>query len=739
MMHQIIVWTEYILIAALFFECWIALRKWSSKLHSYLFLSCASNLVYNVGVLMELGAKDEQSYVVALKMGYLGRMWIGLAFFLLIMELCKIRVPAVVTAVLAGVHAFIYALIINIENNTLYYDYKEFVIQDGFPRLLHTGGPFYPVQTIMILGYILVGLIALILTYMREKNPIARKRVMMMFMAVITIGLSYVIYVFKFVPLANVFDTTVFGFAVGTFFMIVAILRYRMLDTETLARNYVVDELSEGIIVLNEEGSVTYCNNPALRLFPDLAKQSLTGREAANVIERIRFALYCDEPIKINGRVYTPKANSLIQNGESVGTLYVLMDDTEHYRYMDDLREQKEIADEANKAKSRFLANMSHEIRTPINAILGMDEMILRETGEKDIKEYAEDIQSSGQTLLAIVNDILDFSKVEEGKMEIVPATYETARMINDLVNMTKERAAGKGLEFKVDYDRAIPRLLRGDEIRIKQCALNLLTNAVKYTDKGSISLNIGFAAIDDSKVSLDFIVEDTGAGIRAEDMEDLFSPFKRIDDVKNRSIEGTGLGISITKRLLDLMGSDLKVESEFGKGSKFSFSVVQTSMTVETIGEFERKDEAEKGSKQKYKELFHAPDANILVVDDIKMNITVITKLLKRTRMQIDTATSGPEAIKKAAQHDYDIIFIDHLMPEMDGIETLRHMKETEKEKEPVYIVLTANAIAGAREMYLNEGFADYVSKPVVGEHLERLIMSYLPPEKLLDTPDSV
>ena len=739
MMYQVVVWTEYFLIAALFFECWIALRKWNSKIHSYLFFSCASNLVYNVGVLMELGATDEKSYVVALKMGYLGRMWIGLAFFLMIMELCKIRVPAVVTAILAGIHAFIYALILNIENNNLYYNYREFVIQDGFPRLLHNGGTFYPVQTAMILIYILVGLTALILTYMREKNPVARKRIMMMFMAVISIGLSYIIYVFKFVHIANVFDTTIFGFAIGTFFMLLAILRYKMLDTETLARNYVVDELSEGIIVLNDEGSITYCNKPALRLFPDLEKQSLAGRAAENVIERIRFALYCDEPIKIGDRVFTPKANSLIQNGASVGTLYVIVDDTEHYRYMDELREQKEIADEANRAKSRFLANMSHEIRTPINAILGMDEMVLRETGEKEIKEYAEDIQSSGQTLLAIVNDILDFSKVEEGKMEIIPVTYETARMINDIVNMTKDRAAGKGLQFKVDYDRSIPRLLKGDEIRIKQCALNLLTNAVKYTDKGSISLNIGFTSIDDSKISLDIKVEDTGAGIKPEDMDDLFSPFKRIDDVKNRSIEGTGLGISITKRLLELMGSDLKVESEYGKGSTFSFSVTQTVMTVETIGEFERKDEEEKGTKKNYKELFHAPEANILVVDDIKMNITVITKLLKRTQLQIDTATSGPEAVKKAAEKDYDIIFIDHLMPEMDGIETLHYMKEIKREKEPVYIVLTANAIAGAREMYLNEGFADYVSKPVVGEHLERLIMSYLPPEKLLDTPDSV
>ncbi len=738
-MYQLVVFTEYFLIGALFLECWLALRKWSSKLHSYLFFCCVSNLVYNVGVLCELGARDEKSFVVALKLGYLGRIWIGLSFFLLIMELCKVYVPIIVSGSLALMHAFIYCLILTIEDNTLYYKTKEFVIQGDFPRLLHKGGIFYHIQTVMIVGYILVGVGTLLVKYLREPNKVAKRQFMMMFLATFVIGLSYLLYVFKLVPIADVFDVTIFGFAIGTFFMLIAILKYKMLDTETLARNYVVDELSEGIIVVDDKGQVVYRNNPAQRLFPDLAKGNGSGKAAENVIERIRFAIYCDEPIKIGDRIFTPKKNALIESGASVGTLYAIVDDTEHYSYMEELRKQKEIADVANKAKSQFLANMSHEIRTPINAILGMDEMVIRESKEKEIREYAEDIQTSGRTLLALVNDILDFSKVEEGKMEIVPVSYEPAVMINDIVNMTKERAAKKNLEFKVEYDKKIPRLLKGDEIRIKQCALNLLTNAVKYTKQGYISLKIGFTYIDDMHISLEFAVEDTGDGIREADMKDLFSPFKRIDDIKNRSIEGTGLGISITKRLLDLMGSDLKVESQYGKGSTFSFGVSQEVMISESIGEFERKDEAGKGNKHKYKELFHAPDAHILVVDDIKMNLTVITKLLKRTQMQIDTATSGAEAIQKAAENDYDIVFVDHLMPEMDGIETLHHMKENPREKEPVYIALTANAISGAREMYLDEGFADYVSKPVEGEHLERLIKSYLPAEKLLDTPDSV
>ena len=512
-----------------------------------------------------------------------------------------------------------------------------------------------------------------------------------------------------------------------------------MLDAETVARNYVVDELSEGILVVDDEGRVSYHNKPAERLFPELAEQDVSGKKSEAVLERIRFAIYCDEPMRINERIYTPRANSLIQNGTSVGVLYVLVDDSEHYRYMDELREQRQIADDANKAKSQFLANMSHEIRTPINAILGMGEMILRESKEKETVEYAEDIETSGQTLLALINDILDFSKVEEGKMEIIPVQYEPVIMKNDIVNMIKDRATKKGLKFEVEFDKEIPRLLRGDEIRIKQCALNLLTNAVKYTQEGEVRLKIRHRKSSDDRIVLSFEVSDTGVGIRPEDMDNLFSPFMRIDEKKNRSIEGTGLGISITKRLLELMKSDLHVESEYGKGSVFSFEIEQEVLNWEPAGEPERKADGANKKKAEYKELFHAPEATILVVDDIKMNLTVFTKLLKKTQIQIDTALSGKLAIEMAKDKKYDIIFIDHLMPDMDGIETLEKLKEDNPDSNAVYIALTANAISGAREMYLNAGFADYISKPVEGSKLEKLIMSYLPPEKLLDTPISV
>ena len=393
--------------------------------------------------------------------------------------------------------------------------------------------------------------------------------------------------------------------------------------------------------------------------------------------------------------------------------------------------EQKAIA--ANKAKSAFLANMSHEIRTPINAILGMDEMILRESAESATLSYAEDIESAGRTLLSLINDILDFSKVEEGKMEILPTQYDLSSVINDLTNMIRPRARDKGLRFDVRTDETTPHLLIGDEIRIRQCALNVLTNAVKYTESGSVTLYIGYEKLSEDKISLRMRVTDTGIGMKPEDMERLFSPFTRIEEERNRAIEGTGLGMSITKQLLTLMGSTLEVQSDYGKGSTFSFAIEQDVVKWDGIGRltFEHGGGRSRGA---YREMFRAPDARILVVDDTPVNLAVIRGLLKRTKVQVDTAESGAEALRKAPTGDYDVILLDHMMPKMDGLETLRELRKLPGMDKIPCIALTANAISGAREMYLEAGFTDYLSKPVDGAKLEKALMRALPKEKLFE-----
>ncbi len=397
----------------------------------------------------------------------------------------------------------------------------------------------------------------------------------------------------------------------------------------------------------------------------------------------------------------------------------------------EDLIQYGEAAQRASQAKSTFLASMSHEIRTPINTILGMDEMILRESDEEQTLSYAGDIQSAGRTLLSLINDILDFSKIEEGKMEILPTQYDLGLLVNDLVNMIQPTAAKKGLRFTVEADGETPHLLYGDEIRIRQCALNVLTNAVKYTEKGSVTLRVGYEKRADDKIALRFSVADTGIGIKPDAMEKLFSPFERIEELRNRSIEGTGLGLAITKQLLSMMDSRLEVESVYGAGSTFSFSVEQGVVRWESIGSFAGHYETS-AVRKAYHELFHAPGARILVVDDTKVNLTMIRGLLKKTQVRVDTAVSGAEALAMAAETDYDVFFVDHMMPGMDGVETMRALKALPGLADKPYVALTANAVSGAREKYLAAGFSDYLSKPVDGLKLEQMVMACLPPAKV-------
>ena len=400
---------------------------------------------------------------------------------------------------------------------------------------------------------------------------------------------------------------------------------------------------------------------------------------------------------------------------------------------MVELEDAKEEAQKENASKSQFLANMSHEIRTPINAILGMNEMILRESEENSIQEYAQNIQSASEDLLSIVNEILDFSKVASGKMELVPVEYDVAALIRDCSTIVETRAAGKDLRLEVSCDESTPSKLCGDATRIRQIISNLLTNAVKYTPSGTITFRIRWAR-EKEGIKLIASVEDTGIGISEENQKRLFDTFERFDMEKNRNIEGTGLGLSITKQLVDLMKGEIGVYSELGKGSLFYVEIPQKVVSMEPIGKLNQEVNVEQTKVDKEK--YHAPKAKILVVDDVRMNVRVIQSLLKRTKIQIDTATSGKECLVLAAENTYDLILLDHMMPEMDGVETFQKLREdtTGLNYATPVIALTANAIAGAKEEYKKLGFDDYLSKPMKGEELEEMIQTYLPEDKIIN-----
>ena len=395
------------------------------------------------------------------------------------------------------------------------------------------------------------------------------------------------------------------------------------------------------------------------------------------------------------------------------------------------LRESAAAAIAADKAKSNFLAQMSHEIRTPINAVLGMNEMILHESNDKNIKEYATNIQSSGKTLLSLINSVLDFSKIEDNKMKIIPAEYHTAVLINDLVTSISTRAAEKDLKLIVKADELLPSILMGDEVRIKQVILNLLTNAVKYTEKGSVTLLIKEEERNGNFIQLYVEVKDTGIGIRKEDIDGLFESFKRLDEKRNRNIEGTGLGMSIVTRLLEMMDSRLNVQSVYEEGSVFSFRLRQEIINPNPMGKYEDFVDTEFEDNYQGRHLY-APKASVLVVDDNTMNLKVAENFLRLYSIEADTVDSSEKCLSIIKNKTYDIVLLDHMMPKMDGIEVLREIKKNSLVPPSTkIIVLTANAITGAKNMYISEGFDGYLSKPIENKSLEKILIKYLPDQK--------
>ena len=394
-------------------------------------------------------------------------------------------------------------------------------------------------------------------------------------------------------------------------------------------------------------------------------------------------------------------------------------------------------AEAANEAKSAFLSNMSHEIRTPINAVLGMDEMILRESTDPQTVQYAQNIKSAGETLLSLVNDILDFSKIEAGKLSIVPVDYDTRELFADLYVLVNKRAQDKGLEMIFELDPLIPVSLKGDVVRIKQVLLNLLTNSIKYTDSGFVKLWVGLEHPDGKpgKIALRVRVSDSGIGMREEEMPKLFRAFERIDEKRNSSVEGTGLGMNITQQLLNLMGSSVGALSIYGVGSIFYFDLEQDVLDERPIGDFTFRLSLP-SKRDDYHVSFHAENTRILAVDDAPMNLQVVTGLLKETGITVDTAASGQECLHKLADpaNEYDLILLDQRMPVMDGIQTLHELRALHAgnlDTVPV-ICLTANALTGAREEYLKAGFDDYLTKPIAAVKLEEMVAAHLPQEKV-------
>ena len=699
-----------------------------SEQQKILFAGSLFTLMDVAGYFFELQSKSVEVTRLAVKMEYLGTT-MGLLCFLysacLYSNHRNDRWMKVVKAFYTIDHVFILFLVFTIDYNTLYYKNIDYSIEkNGLYLWIYKPGVFYYwwIATTTVLGF-LIALIMVqsVMEHKGEKRPELH----------LIFGASLLPILFWMIRISGVlgyYDSYPISMLITESFLVFVMYRYRLFDTVEGAKDRVIDEIKEGILVTDISGAVVYYNREAGKIFHDV---DWNEKNMVNV-QVFDFMEAHADGFMLGECFYEWQRSAIFDdNHRKAGALYRISDMTDNYLYTKQLIELKEDAEHANEEKSSFLARMSHEIRTPINAVLGMNEMILRETESDQIREYASNIHSAGRTLLSIINDILDLSKIESSKMEIVETDYNLGNLLVDIGNMISMRAEEKNLSFKITADSGLPRNLHGDEMRIKQCIVNILTNSVKYTQEGSVTMKMESAGGQDDILKLRVVVTDTGIGIRQEELHMLFEPFTRLDARRNKSVEGTGLGLSITKRLLEMMDGSLSVESEYGKGSTFSFVIPQKVIGTELLGDYRKAVNDTEGRETDIRTAFIAPQAKILAVDDNRVNLTVVKGLLKRLKVQFDSALSGQECLDKVKQNHYDIIFLDHMMPDMDGVETLRRMQQIEEymQQPSVVIALTANAIVGAKEEYMQAGFEDYLSKPIDAERLEELIGQYLHP----------
>lgn len=707
-MLSVFIGIQLIGIAVLVIEILYILQQRASWIQVNLLIVVLATLVNFVGYLFELQATSKETALQAVRFLYLGKPYIILATFIFVMRFYNVQIPRWIKCILCSLHIGISLLVFTCDKHYLFYNSIEYTQEGYFPHLVLGHSLLYKIYSGLVLIYLLILLATGIHRYRMTADAREKKQVLYLTAIAGVSGVGFVVY---FSGIMKGYDATLPAYLICTVLLLIVMLRYNLLDTIDLAKEHVIDEFTDGLLVLNKYHKLIYTNPQVRVIYPEFSAD-----DPGEIIEELEELCRDRRQLSINHRVYEIHEKDIVKDSVIYGKLLVVRDITEIYEYTIQL-------ENANQAKTDFLARMSHEIRTPINAVLGLDEMILRESGDGEIKKYAIDIKASANTLLALINDILDTAKIESGKLEIIPVEYALDSLLNDIINMIYVKARDKNLNFSMKVDERIPCVLFGDDVRIRQILINLLNNAVKYTEKGGVTLEVS-AEAEGGEAELHFSVRDTGIGIKEEDLPKLYAAFERIEEERNRHVEGTGLGMNIVVDLLDLMGSSLQVESEYGKGSTFSFTLHQAVIDSQPIGNFEERSRS-LYQEERYEASFTAPEVKVLVVDDNEMNRRVFKGLLKQTMVQITEASSGYECLDLVQTERFDIIFMDHMMPELDGVETLHRMKLLSDNKcaDVPVVILTANAVVGAREKYLEEGFDDYLSKPIQGAKLEALL----------------
>ncbi len=831
---------QFVGLIILFSEALYLVNQRPSRQQIRLLLFMVALIVDFTGHLFVMQAVTQEQSLQALKFAYLGRPIGVLTMFLFVMEYCKVKLPRWVPVALGTFHIASIMLLLTCDRHSLYYSSIGYTEKGLFPHLILKAGPVCMIYYSCVALYAVVMVLACIHRYSQWVNEAERHRILAFYAIIGITSLGWAGHLFNWF---GGYDPTLIAELIAVLILSSYLYKDKVLDTLSMAQDQAIDELSDGLVVLDHDNALIYKNKKAAELYPLENNASLSA-----IIGELDDCIINKTNIERDNRVYEVASRLLTKQNMYFGKMYVFNDITESFHHARNAKEQadimkglKERAEEANQAKSTFVSNITHEIRTPMNAIVGMTEILLREELSEQDKGYLMNIKNSGNALLNIVNDILDFSKIESGKLELVEDEYDPMLMLSDLSMIFLTRIGSKDVEILFDIDEKLPRRLYGDGLRIRQIIINIVNNAIKFTESGFVRLQIRVGKMTGDNMELLVSVKDTGQGIREEDLGKLFGAFQQVDSKKNRGKEGTGLGLSISKQLVEMMGGSIGVKSTYGEGSEFYFNIIQ-KVSDETPAAAIRDEEARSrlkiggyfskkylwdaletltrqygvtcvpyeewsvsrqqldcfymdkpsydklaGDLDNYSSLmgeiyvlhnplleecnaagvtavnkplyslnfcrtinhesmyvgpetedymnFVAPEASILVVDDNEINLEVTDGLLEPLQMQIDTADSGKRAIQMMEKKKYHLIFMDHMMPVMDGIETterIRQMGDEYHQTVPI-IALTANALMDAREKFAKAGMNDFVAKPIEMKEICKCLRKWLPPELIV------
>lgn len=684
-------------------------------------------------------AGDKGMALVSNQFTFLDGTFMMFFFILCIMDICKVKVRKAFTIPMVLICIGFLGLVFTVGHNQLFYVSYELSSDYGASHLITEVGPMYNLYVGYVILNMLIPIVILVYCFFGKKQ-ISYKNI-----SALSALLMFIVFLnFTSDIFGLNFDTLPIGYVTMEYVILGILRRLRLYDVSNIAQSTAESSHQYGHIIFDNRRCYMGANDTARYYFPELDKLAIDRKVGEAFVEK-EFVNWIDEFIAGNTstKIFTRMERKVIcsirkyvneRSQKAAGYLIEIRDDTEQQNLIEqlnvvneELAQAVEVADNANNAKSMFLASMSHEIRTPINAIMGMNKIAMRECEDETVLSYLQDVENASHNLLAIINDILDFSKIEAGKIEIIEDEYDLAKLLKDVIDMVIFKAESKGLEFIIDIDEDMPSKLMGDENRIRQVWINLLNNAVKYTHRGSVKFKVSCHAKESGMVNLIVNVIDTGIGIKDEDKDFLFTSFARLDEKKNSHIEGTGLGLSITNQLVQLMDGSIDVQSTYGKGSTFTVALPQAIVDSTVIGDYRARYEASR--KLRKEEVFvDASSLDILVVDDNVVNLHVAAGLMKPTKAKVVCLRSGRECLEIITQKHFDIVFIDHMMPEMDGIEVLHAAKALPNNlcKDSTFIVLTANAVSGMRERYINEGFDDYFTKPIDSDKLMELLQKY-------------